>query len=123
MSTKKAPQDLLNLLLAQRNTVPDLKDIAQALLSEMGGTHKFAHEWAVQYRAAKKNPAAAGRMLNDMIRVIIMANEMADPGSIEGHSNEELISILKEALNAEETVATNKAGTPTDQSDRPPNGT
>jgi hypothetical protein len=104
------PNEILKLIRSSKSTLPGRRDLAEALVNEFGGVVKLASEIKQQYTKAKKNPAAASRMLADIMHLLVNSQDEDDEAT-ERMSDEELLKVLREALGA----TTNEARPPADE--------
>lgn len=93
----KDSKGLLDALLATRSTLPELQDLVHALMEEFGGFRKFAKEWGEHYKNSK-NAMTKQKMLSEMVKLIILANNQQVDNPVEGMSDDELRAVLKEVV-------------------------
>jgi hypothetical protein len=112
MSTPNVDDLLTSLRGNNGRTLPNLKDIAAAIIQTFGGLEDFALEFHSQYTKAKKNPAAASRMLADTLQLMLRAQEETEASGLENMTDEQIKDAIVEAYGGKKHTPAAEAGTP-----------
>jgi hypothetical protein len=93
-------KNMLRMILDAEARVPEVAELAGALLKAFGGAEAFAAEYFLQYKAGtvQRSPMAVAKMLEGVVRMINLAGMKKKDSSLENLSDEDLGAVIDEIL-------------------------
>lgn len=94
-------KDFLKLILSAQADVPELTEMAGALVKAFGGAEEFAREYFTTYSnpTTQRSPMAKAKMLDGVLRIVQQSGSKKKSNPLEGMSDEDLEAVIDGILN------------------------